>query len=329
MEIELSIVLPVYNVELFLERCLKNIEMQVKNRKNVEVIMVDDGSKDRSIKICEAFCKKNSNFFLVQESNHGTGFARNSGLNNSRGKYIYFVDPDDYMEPHAINVILNCINMYGNTDLFMFSYYDVILKKKILRCFGRDFLLDQNSFREGFTKLFKTNMLYTVWNKVYNKSFLIRNNLAFGFEEMGEDTRFNLKVYKKVNSVYISKSVIYDYVIKRENSSTTSFRESGFNLKCEEVELLNNLLNFFNEKDDSFIFKSYRNAVKYFINHVMASKLSWTNKKKEINLLFKNRAFKWIKSKKFKKNLSEYFIYDFNINLLMILYSIKILLRRN
>lgn len=63
MEIELSIVLPVYNVELFLERCLKNIEMQVKNRKNVEVIMVDDGSKDRSIKICEVFCKKNSNFF--------------------------------------------------------------------------------------------------------------------------------------------------------------------------------------------------------------------------------------------------------------------------
>ena len=242
-----SVIIPVYNVEKYINRCLKSILSQHYN--DLEIIVIDNGSTDRSGSICDIYANEGANISVYHIENHGVGSARNFGLSKARGEFIYFVDSDDYLVGNLFAEFED--KLTPDLDLLVFSYYNSFEQemteknrtKKILPYNGS---YDKYDFSKIFKDLFLSDMLYTVWNKLYRREFLIENNISFEKYELGEDVRFNLDVYHKVNKVYLSQESYYVYVIGRKGSAMSGYNPKRLQYQLQELELVDSLLKDWN-----------------------------------------------------------------------------------
>ena len=123
MEELVSIILPIYNAEKYLERCLESIITQT--YANIEIILINDGSTDNSINIIKEYAIKDSRIIIIDKENEGVSVARNIGILKARGKYICFVDADDYIEKSMIEKMKCCIDK-ENVDLVRINYYNIM-----------------------------------------------------------------------------------------------------------------------------------------------------------------------------------------------------------
>ena len=242
-----SVIIPVYNVEKYINRCLKSILSQRYN--DLEIILIDNGSTDRSGSICDIYANEDANISVYHIENHGVGSARNFGLSKARGEFIYFVDSDDYLVGNLFAEFED--KLTPDLDLLVFSYYNSFEQemteknrtKKILPYNGS---YDKYDFSKIFKELFLSDMLYTVWNKIYRREFLLENNLSFEQYELGEDVRFNLNAYRNVNKVYLSQDSYYVYVIGRKGSAMSSYNPKRLQYQLQELELVDSLLKDWN-----------------------------------------------------------------------------------
>jgi len=242
-----SVIIPVYNVEKYINRCLKSILSQRYN--DLEIILIDNGSTDRSGSICDIYANEDANISVYHIENHGVGSARNFGLSKARGEFIYFVDSDDYLVGNLFAEFED--KLTPDLDLLVFSYYNSFEQemteknrtKKILPYNGS---YDKYDFSKIFKDLFLSDMLYTVWNKLYRREFLIENNISFEKYELGEDVRFNLNAYRNVNKVYLSQDSYYVYVIGRKGSAMSSYNPKRLQYQLQELELVDSLLKDWN-----------------------------------------------------------------------------------
>ncbi|MTQ47199.1 glycosyltransferase family 2 protein [Streptococcus salivarius] len=242
-----SVIIPVYNVEKYINRCLKSILSQRYN--DLEIILIDNGSTDRSGSICDIYANEGANISVYHIENHGVGSARNFGLSKARGEFIYFVDSDDYLVGNLFAEFED--KLTPDLDLLVFSYYNSFEQemteknrtKKILPYNGS---YDKYDFSKIFKDLFLSDMLYTVWNKLYRREFLLENNLSFEQYELGEDVRFNLNAYRNVNKVYLSQDSYYVYVIGRKGSAMSSYNPKRLQYQLQELELVDSLLKDWN-----------------------------------------------------------------------------------
>ena len=242
-----SVIIPVYNVEKYIDRCLKSIISQ--NYDDLEIIVVDNGSTDSSGSVCDTYANEYSNISVYHIENHGVGSARNFGLSKARGEFIYFVDSDDYLVGNLFAEFED--KLTPDFDLLVFSYYNSFEQemteknrtKKILPYNGS---YDKYDFSKIFKDLFLSDMLYTVWNKFYRREFLIENNISFEKYELGEDVRFNLNAYRNVNKVYLSQDSYYVYVIGRKGSAMSSYNPKRLQYQLQELELVDSLLKDWN-----------------------------------------------------------------------------------
>lgn len=242
-----SVIIPVYNVEKYIDRCLKSIISQ--NYDDLEIIVVDNGSTDRSGSICDIYANEDANISVYHIENHGVGSARNFGLSKARGEFIYFVDSDDYLVGNLFAEFED--KLTPDLDLLVFSYYNSFEQemteknrtKKILPYNGS---YDKRDFSKIFKDLFLSDMLYTVWNKLYRREFLLENNLSFEQYELGEDVRFNLDVYREVNKIYLSQDSYYVYVIGRKGSAMSGYNPKRLQYQLQELELVDSLLKDWN-----------------------------------------------------------------------------------
>ena len=242
-----SVIIPVYNVEKYINRCLKSILSQRYN--DLEIILIDNGSTDRSGSICDIYANEDANISVYHIENHGVGSARNFGLSKARGEFICFVDSDDYLVGNLFAEFED--KLTPDLDLLVFSYYNSFeqemteknRKKKILPYNGS---YDKYDFSKIFKDLFLSDMLYTVWNKLYRREFLIENNISFEKYELGEDVRFNLNAYRNVNKVYLSQDSYYVYVIGRKGSAMSSYNPKRLQYQLQELELVDSLLKDWN-----------------------------------------------------------------------------------
>lgn len=242
-----SVIIPVYNVEKYINRCLKSILSQRYN--DLEIIVIDNGSTDSSGSICDIYANEDANISVYHIENHGVGSARNFGLSKARGEFIYFVDSDDYLVGNLFAEFED--KLTPDLDLLVFSYYNSFeqemteknRKKKILPYNGS---YDKYDFSKIFKDLFLSDMLYTVWNKLYRREFLIENNISFEKYELGEDVRFNLNAYRNVNKVYLSQDSYYVYVIGRKGSAMSSYNPKRLQYQLQELELVDSLLKDWN-----------------------------------------------------------------------------------
>lgn len=235
-EIKISVIMPVYNVARYLRRSIDSVLKQT--FKGFELILVDDGSTDASPSILDEY-KENPRVNVIHKKNSGSGLSRNAGLDVAKGQYVYFMDPDDWLEGEMLRDNYELIRK-ENPDILLFGSYDHFENRVTSQNLDNEFLQSKNSFLERFPQLFKKNVMYTVWNKIYKKSFLLNFNLRFGSERSGQDYVFNIKVYDKVNTMLVTNKKYYHYVIQRKDSATTNFRKDMFDLyKHEQIELIN------------------------------------------------------------------------------------------
>lgn len=235
---KISIIVPIYNVEKYLERCISSLINQT--YKNIEIILVNDGSTDNSLIICEKYKDIDSRIILVNKENGGLSDARNKGLLKVTGEYILFVDSDDYIEKDTCMKFIKILTsvspdiVVGNGFRVENNKMELIktLNSKKLNLSGKEYLKRE---------LKNNSMKMMVWLNLYKKQFLLENNLYFKKGIFHEDEEFMPRVFLKAKNVLITDFIFYYYVI-RENSITTK-RDQVSNLEhmyriCLDLNLI-------------------------------------------------------------------------------------------
>ena len=285
-----SVIVPVYNVESYLPRCIDSLLAQ--NYVDLEILLIDNGSKDQSGQICEDYATQFSNITAYHIPNKGVGSARNFGLSKAKGEFICFVDADDYLVGNLFSDVESQLD--SQLDLLVFSYYNSIEKNlseidrsaKILPTEGKK---DKSDFIALFQELWLTDMMYTVWNKIYRKEFLEEHQIVFESYELGEDVRFNLNVYQHVNAVLLVKSCYYVYISGRIDSAMGQYNPNRMNYQLEELGKVDQLMISWNSHDDQFIDQIKARILMSNIQNISKQKMSLSKKRHYVEVLCRNQ----------------------------------------
>ncbi|MDO5571239.1 MAG: glycosyltransferase family A protein [Bacteroidales bacterium] len=198
---KLSILIPAYNVEKYIEKCIDSIICQIDD--NIEVIIINDGSTDNTPKILEKY--RSNNIIIITQDNKGVAFTRNRLLQEAKGEYIWFIDADDFISKDALN---NIINISGNNsdELFLLGYQHV---NNDLIPFAKKEFKEKNT--PGY--LIVNNKIYenVLWNKVIKLSVIKDHNLTFDNFTTGEDFIFCYKLLTFISSLNSIKTICYNY----------------------------------------------------------------------------------------------------------------------
>lgn len=215
---KLSIIIPIYNVEKYIGSCLKSIFTQDVATDEYEVIIVNDGTPDNSMAEVANFSTR-SNVKIINQENKGLSGARNRGLKESQGEYVWFVDSDDYISEHSISTILELIkNEHAN--VYAIGYR---------RVYERDNSMgpEIKGVKEGYMpveQFFGTPLFMSCAQfYVFNRDFFVKKNLFFHEGVYHEDMEFVAKLRVLCDKVYVSPSTLYFYLIRESGSIMTSF----------------------------------------------------------------------------------------------------------
>ena len=211
MEDKISIIVPIYNSERYLDKCINSILNQT--YKNLEIILIDDGSTDKSKMICEKYKKKDSRIIFISKKNTGVSDTRNIGLNIASGKYIGFVDSDDFIKLDMFEILIYNINKY-RADL---SICNIVEKN------NRKYRVKELSSRDGLKIILENSgPKGYIYNKLYKKNIIDRYNIKFNVNiYMCEDLLFNCLYLQNIGKVIYTTQELY-YYIKRRGSVTNS-----------------------------------------------------------------------------------------------------------
>ena len=290
----ISVIVPVYNVEKYLEECINSIINQT--YKNLEIILVDDGSKDNSSRICDELSKKDSRIRVIHKENGGVSDTRNVGILNSTGKYIQFADSDDFMEDNMIETLYKDI-VESKAEVAMCSYYlfkngikttdanyekEIYNKEQILG----EILLDEKIRSYAWNKLFKKNLFDEIQfpnGKVFEDIYIIPRVL-----EKSEKVVFNntpLYYYRhRDNSISKIKSI--SRIESAINNSYLRYKQINKKIKDLKIYNINSMLNricceYFENQDyleNNIFFEKFSIIIKeilqeYFNNYSCINKL--------------------------------------------------------
>lgn len=208
----ISFIIPMYNSEDYINRCINSILSQTV--KNFEIIIIDDGSKDNSLKICREFERKHNNIYVFSQINQGVSIARNNGMNKAKGEWIAFVDSDDEIKDNYAETVL----YYIKKEKFDIVLFDFVNNSKKDLIFNRNLkyrVYNENQRMELVKSTFINEKNNLIWgnvclrspcSKVYKKAFLDEKKISFICNlKMGEDFIFNINAYLKMKKMcYIS-----------------------------------------------------------------------------------------------------------------------------
>lgn len=221
----ISIIIPVYNTEKFLEKCIKSIINQ--DYKNLDIILVDDGSTDTSPTICDEWKKKDSRIQVIHTKNQGVSEARNSGLKIAKGDYISFIDSDDMINKKFYSSMSKIINE-KQVDIVMcdFHYIDEVTDKKTKAGIGlTEKLVNKDEIPLLFTEYFIPCPLGYATNKLYKKDII--DGMTFIKDRFIEDMLFNVDVLLKAEKMYIIPDELYCYRETSTSITNTKNREKS------------------------------------------------------------------------------------------------------
>ena len=209
----ISVIVPVYNVEAFILRCLESITSQTYH--NLEIILVDDGSTDTSGNICDSFAKTESRALVIHQANQGLWHARNTGQNVAKGDFLMFVDSDDYLHVDAIRVLYEALVQNPMCGLAMCNY-------KLTSSLDEDIRkVDENRIEilpvEELVYHHRGALCYVVWNKLYRRSLIL--DIKARDYRISQDLDFNSRVFLHLDSLVMVHRELY-FWMQRSGSAT-------------------------------------------------------------------------------------------------------------
>lgn len=216
----LSIIIPVYNIEDYVGACINSVLNQNIDATQYEIIVVDDGSKDGSFKIIEAFASQHNNIIVHKQQNVGLGGARKSGLKLAKGKYVYFLDGDDYLAHNTLREVLDCMEI-NNLDILGFDIQTTSETNVVESTTPVDINHDVDVM-DGITFIgANDNYRVEVWWYLVKKDFLLNLGLTFEDKRFVNDSYFTPSLFINAQRVAFIPIDIYRYV-QRENSITSN-----------------------------------------------------------------------------------------------------------
>ena len=237
---KISIIIPVYNVEPFIERCLKSVAEQ--SYKNIEVIIIDDCSPDNSMALAETFISNSpqKNIFRIihHKENGGLSAARNTGIKASKGDYLFFLDSDDYLPSDAIDVLAQKSHK-GKADFIVGNYTIKGLQRNTPKLKLDDCTLSSKNLIQ---KSFKERLFFIMaWNKMIRRDFIISNNLFFEEGIIHEDDIWSFKTAFAAECVTIVNHITYYYCIQ-QNSITGIPSQRSLDCRLKVTKILFDLI---------------------------------------------------------------------------------------
>ena len=312
---KISVIIPIYNAEKYLEECLNSIQKQ--NYTNYEVIMINDGSTDSSANICMHYVNVDARFKLINQENKGVSAARNNGINNVTGDYIVFIDSDDYISPELFNTIIENIK---DNHLLCYGNYYLYQNKLIYNLLDKE----NNDYKYIVENIYLSNKICGyLWNKVFISSIIKENNLFFSEDiHYCEDLLFVTKYLDYCSKALYLNQCLYYYRM-RKSSSTYSFenkRNTSILLAYEEIINKYNFDIIFKYKlEYYYLFYYYKlkkflekNSIKY--NEEIISDYDTVKKfisrQQRIKLYFVKNHIKIFNAIKKIKNLTTYKLFE-------------------
>ncbi len=288
-----SVVVPIYNVESYLDRCVKSLVNQT--YKNLEIILVDDGSPDKCPKICDGWAKADSRIRVIHKENGGLGFARNSGIEIASGDFITFVDSDDYLIPDAIERCILALSEHGS-DTLLFGRYDAYPDGKVTEDYRRvtkKHYTGETVTSELLPWLFSCGEGYGVsaCSKVFSRKLISDYNMRFRSEReiISEDAYFCIDYFAKAENVLVIPDRFYCYY-KNEGSLSRTYRadrqekNNAFVLQTlthiKELSLPEGLAAYVKSKYHIFTLAAMK--------HIVTSALTKAEKKAELRKIYKD-----------------------------------------
>ena len=271
MKHKVSVLIPCYNVSYFLPTHIDYVLNQT--LRDIEVILVNDGSTDNTGEICDALAKKDFRIQVIHKANGGVGTARNTALKAATGEYIYYFDIDDKIELDLLERIVSLADK-NNTDIVIFGMDVYDLKANTCDCIRfPDLMLSSNdALKKIFTKevFFKKHGNGFLWNKLYKNSFIKENDFNFGEERVQEDEPFNLRLYLRVSKVLLTSQMGYYYYINPATSTGAKYIDNKFQSVVSVFESLKSFYLEWNLIDNKFIDNIYirhRYAILNVVTH--------------------------------------------------------------
>lgn len=227
-----SIIICLYNVASFLQKKKLACILQ-QTYWNLEIILVDDGSTDNTYQLCEELKISDQRIRLVRKTNGGLGSARNTGLDEAQGDYVWFYDVDDEADIRLVEKNIYWMETYGS-DVNIFGYHCITphlhLSEEVR--FKERKIHDNATLKSIFVDelLFVPNGNGFAWNKFYRRSFIEKYGFRFGNQRIQQDEGFNLQFYPLLNNVYISSEVLYTYYIYNSGNNRSKYIPDRINI---------------------------------------------------------------------------------------------------
>ena len=303
MEIKVSLVVPVYNAEKYLAKSIESMLSQ--SLKEMELILVNDGSKDNSLAICEEYAKKDSRITVINKKNEGACIARNTGIARAKGKYIQLADADDYIDNNMLEEQYNLAEKTNAEVVMCGMKFDVHQKNGqvvISEAHYKDMVLNsQEEIKPIFMDLFDNLLFNYTHNKLYNAEFLKKNNLKFiEWLPIDQDTNFNIDVFKALNKLTISTKAYYHYVKTFEETIVTRYHANKFKVRTFRYDRLKELLENWGIYND----ENKKKLASMYIHHVIECFEIYNHKKCDLNTKEKKQEIeKILNTKQVKDSL--------------------------
>lgn len=311
---KISIIVPIYNAEKYLKECLDSILSQT--YKNIEVILIDDGSTDNSYNICQKYVEKYSIFILMKVKNGGVSRARNYGIKKSTGDYLTFVDSDDIIDSNFIEKMVSKIN--DKTQMVVCNYKNVYKNQSVYNNFDiQDYLPSIDAKKELFKD---TSIRGFSCNKLFVTKIIKDNNILFDENiKICEDLLFCFNYLNYIDGIYIINEGLYNYRM-RKSSASNKYNEKDLTIfdAFDKMYLIDN--NIYEYSGDLYVYAYFKflKALKKSgkINNVRQIKIMQMLKDKRIS--FKNKimylafayAPKWLLDILRKKKQDKYSYFE-------------------
>lgn len=283
----LSIIIPIYNVELYIKKCLLScLEQKGISKSDYEIILVNDGTRDNSMEIVEEVLKSHENCVpvkIINQKNMGLSAARNTGIEHSEGDYLWFVDSDDWIDEDSVESIISILRR-EDVDILQMPYKLIYENKRPTEI---ESIKTIKEVLSGHECMKITRFPNLAQSRIYNRMFLRSNNLLFTCGILHEDAEFKPRVLWHANKIKTLNKPCYNYLKRDKGSITSSFTMRNAEGRWYGVKSMYEFSSGFSFKD-KLLFNADMNFNMYFVLTGL-KKLNNIEKKQIIDELTKSR----------------------------------------